>query len=149
MKDVKDQTDMTPSQQTSVVSKLKVASVSAVATSLLCAGLPSSYASDIEIYKIPEDSAGSTTLMMMLDTSGSMARRMQDDNAPQQGELSRLQTLKNGLTDVLQGTATIPRVDDKIVMGLSDFSDNTGRILLPAKPLGDKGQWSRCKMRFI
>lgn len=127
---------MTPRQQTSVVSKLKVAGVSAAVTSLLCAALPSSYASDIEIYKIPEDSAGSTTLMMMLDTSGSMARRMKDDKAPQSGELSRLDTLKKGLIDVLQGTAVIPRVDDKIVMGLSDFSTDTGRILLPAKALG-------------
>ena len=30
----------------------------------------------------------------------------------------------------------MPRVDDKIVMGLADFGGDTGRVLLPAKALG-------------
>ena len=126
---------MTPRQQTSVVSKLKVAGVSAAVTSLLCAALPSSYASDIEIYKIPEDSAGSTTLMMMLDTSGSMDWTMAGGTT-NNTSLKRIAILKKGLLEVLQGTATVPRVDDKIVMGLADFGGDTGRVLLPAKALG-------------
>lgn len=135
MKNIKNQSDMTPRQQTSVVSKLKVASVSAAVTSLLCAALPSSYASDIEIYKIPEDSAGSTTLMMMLDTSGSMDWTMAGGTT-NNTSLKRIAILKKGLLEVLQGTATVPRVDDKIVMGLADFGGDTGRVLLPAKALG-------------
>jgi len=131
MKNVKMNHDMTSNQQASVMSKFKVASISAAVTSLLCASLPSSYASDIEIYKIPEDSVGSTTLMMMLDTSGSM-------DSSDGLSTTRMQRLRRGLIDVLQGTATVPRIDDKIIMGLSDFSGNTGRILLPAKPLGEK-----------
>jgi len=131
MKKLKMNHDMASNQQASVMSRFKVASISAAVTSLLCASLPSSYASDIEIYKIPEDSVGSTTLMMMLDTSGSM-------DSSDGLSTTRMQRLRRGLIDVLQGTATVPRVDDKIIMGLSDFSGNTGRILLPAKALGEK-----------
>ncbi|MEG2636250.1 MAG: hypothetical protein RSA09_06955 [Acinetobacter sp.] len=129
MKNVKMKNDMTSRQQNSVMSKFKVATISATVTSLICASLPTTYASDIEIYKVPEDSVGTTTLMMMLDTSGSMT-------GTDGGSTTRMERLKRGLTDVLQGTATIPRVEDKVVMGLADFSGNTGRILLPAKALG-------------
>ncbi|MBV7308527.1 hypothetical protein KVY11_07510 [Acinetobacter sp. CWB-G5] len=131
MKNVKMKNDMTSRQLNSVMSKFKVATISAAVTSLICASIPNTYASDIEIYKVPEDSVGSTTLMMMLDTSGSMTGK-------DGGSTSRMERLQRGLTDVLQGTATIPRVEDKIVMGLADFSGNTGRVLLPAKPLGEK-----------
>ncbi len=68
MNNVKMKNDMTSRQQNSVMSKFKVATISATVTSLICASLPTTYASDIEIYKVPEDSVGSTTLMMMLDT---------------------------------------------------------------------------------
>lgn len=123
--------------QNSVMSKFKITSVAAAVTTLLCVSLPSSYASDIEIYKVPEDSVGSTTLMMMLDTSGSMQWNMHNTTTASAGN-SRLDILKKGLLDVLQGTATVPRVEDKIVMGLADFGGNTGRIILPAKPLGEE-----------
>ncbi|ENX09067.1 hypothetical protein [Acinetobacter courvalinii] len=113
--------------------QFKVSTIAAAITSLICASVPS-YAADLEIYKIPEDSVGSTTLMLMLDTSGSMAWNMGNTNTASAGN-SRLDILKKGLNDVLQGTASIPRVDDKIVMGLSDFSGNNGRILVPAKAL--------------
>lgn len=128
---------MTSRQQNSVMSKFKVATISAVITSLICAGIPNTYASDIEIYKVPEDSVGSTTLMMMLDTSGSMNWTMAG-NTTNTDSLRRITILKKGLLDVLQGTATIKRVEDKIVMGLADFGGDTGRVLLPAKPLGQK-----------
>ena len=72
MKNVKIKNDMTSRQQDSVMSRFKVATLSAAVTSLICASMPNTYASDIEIYKVPEDSVGSTTLMMMLDLSGSM-----------------------------------------------------------------------------
>ena len=72
MKYIKKQVNMTPFFRKTIVSKFKVAGISTVLTALLCAALPMSYASDIEIYKVPEDSVGSTTLMLMLDLSGSM-----------------------------------------------------------------------------
>ncbi|ENV77578.1 hypothetical protein [Acinetobacter ursingii] len=114
-----------------VIHKLNIASVSATLTSLICAAITPTYASDIEIYKVPEDSVGSTTLMMMLDTSGSMDSK---DGL----STSRMQRLKQGLSDVLQGTASVPRVDDKVVMGLATFSGDNGYIRIPAKPLGEK-----------
>lgn len=56
----------------SIKGKVKVAGFASTITALVCASIPVSYASDIEIYKVPEDSTGSTTLMMLLDISGSM-----------------------------------------------------------------------------
>lgn len=112
------------------ISKFNIGVLSAALTAFMCASLSPSYAADIEIYKVPEDSVGSTTLMMMLDLSGSMTDK---DNVG----ISRIQRLKNGLIDVLQGTATTPKVDDKIVMGLATFNYNNGFIRLPAKRLGD------------
>jgi len=127
------QDDAQPVQGKEWANQFKVSTVAAAITSLICASVPS-YAADLEIYKIPEDSVGSTTLMLMLDTSGSMAWNMGNTNTASAGN-SRLDILKKGLNDVLQGTATIPRVDGKIVMGLSDFSGDTGRVLVPAKAL--------------
>lgn len=72
MKNIKKQLVMTPFFQKAIFSQIKVAGICAVLTTLLCTALPVSYASDIEIYKVPEDSVGNTTLMMMLDLSGSM-----------------------------------------------------------------------------
>lgn len=84
-------------------------------------------ASDIELYKAPQTSQ--TTLMFMLDVSGSM-------------DGSRIRDLKKGMTTLLQGnsTAGIAPLDDKLVVGLSTFSEATGRIKLEAKPLGDPVQ---------
>lgn len=130
------QDDAQPVQGKEWANQFKVSTVAAAITSLICASVPS-YAADLEIYKIPEDSVGSTTLMLMLDTSGSMAWNMGNTNTASAGN-SRLDILKKGLNDVLQGTASIPRVDDKIVMGLSDFSGDNGRVLVPAKALGTK-----------
>ncbi len=84
-------------------------------------------ASDIELYKAPQTSQ--TTLMFMLDVSGSM-------------DGSRIRDLKKGMTTLLQGdsSAGIAPLDDKLVVGLSTFSEATGRIKLEAKPLGDPVQ---------
>jgi len=112
--------------------QFKVSTVAATITSMICASVPT-YAADLEIYKVPEDSTGATTLMMMLDLSGSMKEEMGNGNSA-----SRISTLKKGLTDVLSGTATAPRVDDKIVMGLATFTTRKGQIRIPAKALGTK-----------
>lgn len=50
--------------------KALVASVSGLLTLGMVASMPTAYASDIEIYKLPD--AQQKTIMMMLDTSGSM-----------------------------------------------------------------------------
>jgi type IV pilus assembly protein PilY1 len=193
MKYIKKQVNMTPFFRKTIVSKFKVAGISTVLTALLCAALPMSYASDIEIYKVPEDSVGSTTLMLMLDLSGSMgygagysntSMSIQDDYGVCVGSRSsvvedttttplysryycpvsasaasskvkdpqtgcekqangnyrcydRLTRLKDGLREILQGTPTVPRVSDKIVLGLSTFAGDNGYIRVPARPLSE------------
>lgn len=184
---------MAPFFRKTIVSKFKVAGISTVLTALLCTALPMSYASDIEIYKVPEDSVGSTTLMLMLDLSGSMgygvgysntSMSIQDDYGVCVGSRSsvvedttttplysryycavpanttnarvkdaktgcekqtngsyrcydRLTRLKDGLREILQGTPTVPRVSDKIVLGLSTFAGDNGYIRVPARPLNE------------
>lgn len=60
--------DMTSSNW---LNQFKVSTIAAVTTSLICSSVPS-YASDAEIYVVPANATGATTLMMMLDISGSM-----------------------------------------------------------------------------
>lgn len=55
-----------------MIKKIKVSGLAAAVTSLICTAIPTSYASDIEIYTKPSSSAGSGVVVMMLDTSGSM-----------------------------------------------------------------------------
>ena len=52
MKNVKIKNDMTSRQQDSVMSRFKVATLSAAVTSLICASIPNTYASDIEIHTL-------------------------------------------------------------------------------------------------
>ncbi|MFU8926217.1 hypothetical protein [Acinetobacter puyangensis] len=54
--------------------KLKLGTLSAMLTGLICVATVPSYASDIEIYTKPSSTAGSGVVVMMLDTSGSMSR---------------------------------------------------------------------------
>lgn len=110
------------------LNQFKVSAITAAITSLVCASIPT-YAADLEIYKVPEDSVGATTLMMMLDTSGSMTSNNYNEN--------RLLSLKNGLRNALEGTATTPRIEDKVIIGLATFSGTKGYIRIPAKALGD------------
>lgn len=55
------------------LNKLKVGTITAATTSLICVSA-ASHAADLEIYVVPENAVGKTTLMMMLDISGSMGR---------------------------------------------------------------------------
>lgn len=57
-----------------MIKKIKVSGLAAAVTSLICTAIPTSYASDIEIYTKPSSTAGSGVVVMMLDTSGSMSR---------------------------------------------------------------------------
>lgn len=200
-------------QHNNWLNQTKVGMVTAVITSLICASIPT-YAADLEIYKVPEDSVGATTLMMMLDLSGSMgwgdgyttwdnrlgkyvpytSMSIQEDyevcsgtntgirsdtnttsyytryyctvpanttnqkvtgywspsatdanrkwvaGCEKQSDNSyrcydRLTRLKDGLRQVLEGTPTVPRIDDKIILGLSSFAGDNGRIRIPARAL--------------
>ena len=165
----------------SIKEKVKVAGFASTLTALVCASIPVSYASDIEIYKVPEDSVGNTTLMFMLDLSGSMGTssinvdygtgnctvdtdktsatytryycavasnttnskvKDADTGCEKQTNGSyrcydRVTRLKDGLRDILQGTATVPRVSDKIVIGMSTFAGDNGYIRVPARPLSE------------
>ena len=116
--------------------KFQASAMAAAITALICASVPS-YAADLEIYKVPEASTGTATLMLMLDMSGSMKYGMDTTSNASAGN-QRLDILKQGLRDVLQGTATIDPVDDKVVMGLSTFAGNNGYIRIPAKALGEE-----------
>ncbi len=109
--------------------KIVVAIQTAFITSLVCSALPS-YASDIELYKAPKSSQ--TTLMFMLDLSGSM-----NPGSNIYGE-NRLKSLKDGMTTLLQGDPSkgISPLPDSLVVGLSTFNDETGRIKLEARALG-------------
>ena len=119
--------------------KLVIAIQSAMMTSLICSALPS-HASDIELYKGPQ--ASQTTLMFMMDVSGSMAfcdNRSSTRNSCQSGDMSRLDYLKQGMVKLLQGSNAdgIEPLADRLVVGLSEFGNLTGRIKLEARPLGE------------
>lgn len=112
-------------------------------TSLVCGAVS---ASDIELYKPAQTSK--TTLMFMLDVSGSMAycdNRASTDYKCQSGDVSRLDYLKTGMKDLLNGNPAknIQKLDDNLYVGLGVFSgtasnnDGTGRIQIGAKRLGD------------
>ncbi|WP_278362714.1 vWA domain-containing protein [Acinetobacter schindleri] len=110
--------------------KITVIMHTAIMTSLICSALPSN-ASDIELYKAPQ--ASETTLMFMLDVSGSMNPGSNNYNE------NRLKSLKDGMTTLLQGDSIqgIAPLPDELVVGLATFNDKTGRIKLEAKALGD------------
>ncbi len=113
-------------------------------TTLICGAVS---ASDIELYKPAQTSK--TTLMFMLDVSGSMAycdNRASTDYKCQSGDISRLDNLKAGMKDLLNGNLAknIQKLDDDLYVGLGVFSGTasngggTGRIQLGAKRLGEE-----------
>ena len=53
--------------------KIKVSTIAATLTAMICSATAPSYASDIEIYTKPNSTVGSGVVVMMLDTSGSMS----------------------------------------------------------------------------
>lgn len=85
-------------------------------------------ASDLQIYASP--TAGKKTIVMMLDTSGSMTNNSYGEN--------RLAMLKNGMNAFL--ASNNPVLNDTRV-GLGNFSadgdSRSGQILVAAAPLGD------------
>ncbi|CAM4184094.1 pilus assembly protein [Acinetobacter pragensis] len=121
--------------------KLVVAIQSAIMTSLICSALPS-HASDIELYKSPQ--ATQTTLMFMMDVSGSMDYCDNANGTVNKDEgctPNRISKLKQGMLQLLQGDASagVEALPDRLVTGLSEFSGSsgTGRIKLEARPLSE------------
>lgn len=120
--------------ETGVLNKqaFKISSISAAVTLLISASIsPTLHSADIEIYKVPDDSVGTTTLMFMLDISGSMGTR-DVSNYP-----TRIESLKIGMRETLYGSADAKPLDDKVIIGLSSFDGNNGRVQTLAKALGD------------
>ncbi|RTE46275.1 hypothetical protein EJJ36_07050 [Acinetobacter junii] len=125
--------------------RCRVSVVAASITTLICSSVT---AADLEIYKVPEASTGTTTLMLMLDMSGSMKYGMNTSSDATAGN-QRLDILKQGLRDVLQGTATTDPVDDKVVLGLATFAGDNGYIRIPAKALGEETGGADIEIRKI
>lgn len=127
------------------IARLKIAAMTASMIGLICNSV---IAADLEIYKVPEASTGTTTLMLMLDMSGSMKYGMNTSSNATAGN-QRLDILKQGLRDVLQGTATTDPVDDKVVLGLATFAGDNGYIRIPAKALGEETGGADIEIRKI
>lgn len=112
---------------------------SAIACAYLTLVLVPAYASDTEIYvEATNQNNISPNLMMMFDTSGSMAFCMENDNscaAPNR----RIDVLKDAMNKILRGTPTVKPVPGYVKMGLGRFHptnvDLGGYIAYPARPL--------------
>lgn len=122
------------------ISSLKRKSLaSAVACVYMSLAFAPVYASDTEIYVAATDeSTISPNLIMMFDTSGSMAWCMENDNScasPNQ----RMDVLKDAMKKILRGTGSTKAVPGNVKMGLGRFHpttvENGGYISYPARPL--------------
>ncbi|MDO3664268.1 PilC/PilY family type IV pilus protein [Acinetobacter higginsii] len=116
--------------------KIVVACQAAVITMVTSVAV-STQASDVELYKAPQKSK--TTIMFMIDVSGSMTDK-------DGGTVSRIDSVKTGMTKLLQGDAAanpaIAPLADNLIIGLSEFSSPNrngpfGRMKLEARPLGE------------
>ena len=97
-------------------------------------------ASDLQIYAVP--TAGKKTIVMMLDTSGSM-----NPNQNSYGE-NRILALKNGMNAFLNSNNLIL---NEVRVGLGHYSVNgdgkSGRILVKAEKLGPVGSTQRTALK--
>lgn len=116
-------------KQTAYSFKQAVAAfVSGIMTLLFCLAIPATQASDIEIYK--KATAGTVTIMFLLDNSGSMSSSLDGTG------LSRLERVRNGMTDLLGGADGVTALSDDKVIGLSTFyNSSAGYIMVPARAL--------------
>lgn len=120
--------------------KIQMTILSASLTALMCSGV--TQASDLQIYAMP--TAGQKTIVMMLDTSGSMDWNMAG-NSTSNTSSKRITQLKNGMLAVLDSQD--PKLEN-VVLGLGQYpyisgnsassnsSDMRGRIVVPAARLG-------------
>lgn len=116
-----------------------VVSAITMAVFLATFAVSSAQADDLEIYQKP--TAGKKTLIMMLDSSGSM-------NAQDGTGKKRIDRLKEGMYAVLNSNDS--RLTE-VVMGVGNFSSKgdsrTGQILVPAARLGEVGSAQRLALR--
>lgn len=136
------------------LTKAKISVLTGAITALICSSVG---ASDIDIYKAPPSSAGATTVLLMLDTSGSMAfidhpngtidPRGNNSDCPNnyskitidisigiadKQDLSYYICRRNGFDDVTQRISSLKIGLLKTLLG--DESDTNNKIT----PLGDK-----------
>ena len=97
-------------------------------------------ASDLQIYAVP--TAGKKTIVMMLDTSGSMNANSNDYRE------NRILALKNGMNAFLNSNNLIL---NEVRVGLGHYSVNgdgkSGRILVKAEKLGPVGSTQRTALK--
>lgn len=95
-------------------------------------------ASDLQIYAVPTE--GKKTIVMMLDTSGSMG----GTDTGQTG--TRLTRLKAGMNAFLNSNNTsLP--DVRVGLGHYSLGSTRGKMLVPAAPLGAVGSAQRIALR--
>lgn len=97
--------------------------------------LAPAYASDTEVYarKLSDPVALSPTLMMMLDTSGSMSYCIDTESSCSTESKKRITHLKSALNTILNGADSIP---GNVKLGYTIFqSGSYGRVMYPARPL--------------
>ncbi|WP_180126907.1 MULTISPECIES: PilC/PilY family type IV pilus protein [unclassified Acinetobacter] len=111
--------------------KVLVASMAAFSTGLVTTSV--SQASDIDIYQ--DAKSGDITLMFMLDVSGSMTGSGSYDGTGK----TRIARLKTAMDNLLNGTATIDKLGDDKIIGLSTLGSpsntESGAVLVPARRL--------------
>lgn len=95
-------------------------------------------ASDMQIYAVP--TAGKKTIVMMLDTSGSMAY---NDSGQTGSRLTRLQAGMNAFLD--SNNSALPNV--RVGLGHYSLGSTRGKILVPAAPLGAVGSAQRTALK--
>ena len=101
--------------------------LSGAMTLLLCLAIPATQASDIEIYK--KATAGTVTIMFLLDNSGSMG-------STDSTGISRLERVRLGMIEALAGGDGVSKIDDDKVIGLATFySSSAGYVKIPAQAL--------------
>ncbi|PTQ90677.1 PilC/PilY family type IV pilus protein [Agitococcus lubricus] len=105
------------------------------------------YASDTEVYtRQNANIERSPTLMMMFDTSGSMAQCVQNEGSPNASYPSsggcvladgRMTTLKRSMDKILNGGGGVTPAPGFLRMGLSRYAQNGagGWVIYPARPL--------------
>lgn len=111
--------------------KVLTASIAAMSTLLITSSVVQ--ASDIEIYQ--DAKSGDITLMFMLDVSGSMTGKSSEDGTGK----TRIARLKTAMDNLLNGTATIDKLGDDKIIGLSTLGSpsntESGAVLVPARRL--------------
>ena len=112
----------------------------AISCAYMTLALSPVYASDVELYVQKKSAtAEMATVMMMFDTSGSMAFCIDSTATSDCTDVSKSRgaVLKSAVQTVLNGSATTTKLAGDIKMGLSRYqtNGNGGWVVYPARPL--------------